>query len=117
MSQNTSRTHNRIVVAGGLGIALFIAVGLSPLASQNPDGLDRVAEDLKFDTKAAEDTPARKLPFYVAFDEYALRGVPEQIATPLAGLFGTLATFGLAYGIGKWVVRGSAEPEDASQPE
>jgi cobalt/nickel transport protein len=58
-------------------------------------------------TRRIEDAPARKLPFAQVFDEYALRGVPEAVATPLAGLAGTLATFGLAWGIGKLVVRGS----------
>lgn len=114
MSSNRSTTRNRTFVFTGLGIALLIAVFLSPFASSDPDGLDRVAQDLKFDDKAAEDTPAQKLPFYGMFDEYALRGVPEQVATPLAGLVGTLATFGLAWGIGKFTVRGAADPTDSS---
>lgn len=117
MSDNLSRSRNRAFVIAGLGASLLIAIFLSPFASKDPDGLDRVSQDLKFEDKAAEDTPARKLPFYSIFDEYALRGVPEGIATPLAGLVGTLATFGLAWGIGKLVVRGldsSAGERDAS---
>jgi cobalt/nickel transport protein len=114
MSSNSSRTRNRAFFLTGLGIALLIAIFLSPFASKNPDGLDRVSQDLKFDTKAAEEAPAKKLPFYTVFEEYALRGVPEQIATPLAGLVGTLATFGLAWGIGKLVVRGSSPQDDSS---
>ncbi|MBW4634360.1 MAG: PDGLE domain-containing protein [Iphinoe sp. HA4291-MV1] len=110
MSSNLSRSRNRAFVITGLGIALLIAIFLSPLASKNPDGLDRVSQDLKFDSKELQDKPAKKLPFYAIFDEYALRGVPEAIATPLAGLVGTLATFGLAWGIGKLVVRGSGTP-------
>ncbi|MFN6463895.1 MAG: PDGLE domain-containing protein [Nostoc sp. DedVER02] len=110
MSSNLSRSRNRAFVIAGLGIALLIAIFLSPLASKNPDGLDRVSEDLKFNSKELQDKPAHKLPFYGIFDEYALRGVPEAIATPLAGLIGTLATFGLAWGIGKLVVRGSSSP-------
>lgn len=116
MSNNLSRSRNRAFVIAGLGIALLIAIFLSPLASQNPDGLDRVSEDLKFDNKALEDKPAHKLPFYSIFDEYALRGVPEAITTPLAGLMGTLATFGLAWGMGKLVVRGSASPSTQHDP-
>lgn len=114
MSHPSSATRNRMFVLSGLGIALLIGVFLSPFASQNPDGLDRVAQDLKFDKKAAEVPPAHKLPFYQVFNEYALRGVPEQVATPLAGLVGTLAAFGLAWGVGKLVVRGSAPPDKAS---
>lgn len=107
MSDSFSRSRNRALVLTGLGIALLIAIFLSPFASKDPDGLDRVSEDLKFNDKALEETPAKKLPFSVVFDEYAVKGVPEGIATPLAGLAGTLATFALAWGIGKLVVKGT----------
>ncbi|MEH2137399.1 PDGLE domain-containing protein [Nostoc sp.] len=110
MSSNLSRSRNRAFVIAGLGIALLIAIFLSPLASKNPDGLDRVSKDLKFDSKELGEKPSHKLPFYSIFNEYALRGVPEAIATPLAGLIGTLTTFGLAWGIGKLVIRGSSLP-------
>lgn len=101
----------------GLGMALLVAVFLSPWASQHPDGLDRVAQDLKFEHKEAKEKPAEKLPFYLIFDEYALRGVPEQVATPLAGLLGTLATFGLAYGAGKLIGRRSTATADESSSQ
>jgi cobalt/nickel transport protein len=104
----SSSQRNVGFTLSGLGIALIISIFFSPLASKNPDGLDRVAQDLKFEHKEAKEKPAEKLLFYNVFDEYALRGVPEQVATPLAGLLGTLATFGLAWGIGKVTVRGSA---------
>lgn len=104
MSQ-VSRTRNRAFVISGLGIALLIAVFLSPFASSNPDGLDRVSQDQGFENKAAEEPIAHQLPFYQVFEEYALRGVPEQVATPMAGLIGTLVTFGLAWGAGKLLVR------------
>jgi cobalt/nickel transport protein len=100
-----TRVSNRWFLFFSLGVALAIAVFASPFASQHPDGLDRVAQDLKFDTKEAANKPAEKLPFYAIFDEYALRGVPEQVATPLAGLAGTLATFALTWGIGKVVIQ------------
>ncbi|MBD2326683.1 PDGLE domain-containing protein [Alkalinema sp. FACHB-956] len=91
-----------------LGLAVGLATLLSPWASQNPDGLDRVAQDQEFESRAAEHPVAHQLPFYQAFDEYAMRGVPDALATPLAGLVGTLVTFGLTWGVGKWVV---AKPE------
>jgi cobalt/nickel transport protein len=97
----------------GLGIALGIGVFLSPFASKNPDGLDRVAIDLKFEGKAAAEHPAKRLPFYAIFDEYALRGVPKDVATPLAGLIGTLSTFGLAWGMGKLFVRSQPTQHDS----
>lgn len=89
----------------GLGVALLIAVFLSPFASKDPDGLDRTAQDLGFDKKEVEKTPAKQLPFHQLFDSYAVRGLPEQIATPAAGLIGTLVAFGLAWGAGKVLVR------------
>jgi cobalt/nickel transport protein len=115
MSNNLTRSRNRAFAIAGLGVALIVAVFLSPFASQDPDGLDRVSQDLKFEDRAVEDAPASKLPFHSIFDEYALRGVPEGIATPLAGLVGTLATFGLAWGLGKIVVRRSDSPENSDQ--
>lgn len=115
MSLNSSRDRNRALIVAGLGVSLLIAIFLSPFASKNPDGLDRVSQDHKFEHKASEDAPARKLPFHAVFDEYAVRGVPALIATPLAGLAGTLVAFGLAWGVGKLVVRGSNHaPEDDS---
>jgi cobalt/nickel transport protein len=98
---------NRLFVGGALTVAIAIALFISPLASQNPDGLDRVSQDLQFDSKASSQTIAQKLPFYAIFNEYSLRGLPEGISTSLAGLFGTLTTFGLAWGIGKLTVKDS----------
>ncbi len=100
-----SQTRNRAFVISGLGVALLVAVLLSPFASSDPDGLDRVAQDQGFEQKAAEEPVAHKLPFYQMFEEYQLRGVPEQISTPAAGLIGTLVTFGLAWGAGKVLIR------------
>ncbi|PSO52002.1 MAG: cobalt transport protein [Cyanobacteria bacterium QH_8_48_120] len=105
MSRNTNRGRNRALIIVGLGIALLIAVFASPLASSNLDGLERVAENRNFANEAAENAPAQQLPFANIFEGYALKGVPEGIATPLAGLLGTLAAFGLAWGFGKLVVR------------
>ena len=114
MSNPLYRQRNRAFVITGLGIALLIAIVLSPFASKAPDGLDRVSEDLKFGEKALKDKPAQKLPFYAIFDEYAVRGLPEQVATPLAGLAGTLVTFGLAWGAGKLLVRKPGVPPEES---
>lgn len=104
MSQ-VSQTRNRAFVISGLGVALLVAVFLSPFASSDPDGLDRAAQDHGFEQKAVEKPLSHKLPFYQVFEEYQLRGVPETVATPIAGLVGTLVTFGLAWGAGKILVR------------
>jgi len=109
MSSPKSKLRSRPLILVGLGLSLLVAVFLSPLASKDPDGLDRVAQDQKFEEKAAkdEDVVAKKLPFANIFEEYSFRGAPEAIATPLAGLLGTLATFGIAWGIGKIIVKGN----------
>jgi cobalt/nickel transport protein len=106
---NDQRSRNLIFVGTGLGVAIAIATLISPFASSNPDGLDRVAQDLEFENRAEEDLHATQRPLAQIFDEYALKGVPQALATPLAGLVGTLATFGLAWGAGKLLVRGSLE--------
>ena len=106
MSNHSRQKRDRWFILAGLGVALLLAVFLSPFASSDPDGLDRVSQDLKFDHRA-ETGAADKLPFAAIFEQYAVRGVPPQVATPLAGLLGTLATFGLAWGIGKLTVRNS----------
>ncbi|WP_088892015.1 PDGLE domain-containing protein [Leptolyngbya ohadii] len=101
-------SRNRAFTVLGISVALLVAVFLSPFASTQPDGLDRVSQDHGFDTKAAENPPSHQLPFYSIFDEYAVRGVPAAIATPLAGLVGTLATFGIAWSLGKLLVKGDS---------
>jgi cobalt/nickel transport protein len=111
MDQNRTHSRNFAFVLVGLAIALAIAVFLSPFASSDPDGLDRVSQDEKFEDRAIEDAPAKQLPFFNVFEEYAARGVPESVATPIAGLVGTLVTFGLAWGLGKVVVRNSEDSQ------
>lgn len=111
MRPNTSQSRNRAFVVAGLGTALLVAVILSPFASPDPDGLNRVAEDHNFADKEVAEPPAQKLPFSGIFDGYALKGVPEGIATPIAGFIGTLAVFGLAWGLGKVAVRNSGSSD------
>lgn len=113
MSTNHSGSRNRALIIMGLGAALLVAVFLSPLASSDPDGLNRVAEDLNFANREAKNAPAQQLPFAEVFDGYALRGVPEGVATPMAGLVGTLVAFGLAWGGGKLLLRGSSSSDRA----
>ena len=102
---------NHIFVLSGLALALSIAAFVSPFASKDPDGLDRVSQDLKFEEKAIEEPPTKQLPFSHIFEEYSLKAVPnEKVSTALAGITGTLVVFGLAWGIGKIAVRKS-EPK------
>lgn len=78
-------------------ISLAIAAFLSPFASSNPDGLDRVAEDLGFEERS-EGADVIQSPI----QDYKFPGIGSDVAaTAFAGVFGTLLTFGAAYGFGK----------------
>jgi len=87
--------------AGGKGwivagiLVTLLAVFLSPLASSNPDGLERIAEDLGFLQQGLE-SPYRILPDYSIpiFGETAF-------STILAGLVGVLVLVGLVVLIGR----------------
>ncbi len=112
MTNKPSIKQNSLFLRIGLGIALGLAVFISPFASSDPDGLDRVSQDLEFADQAASEVPAEKLPFYAVFEEYSLRGVPDTLATPLAGLLGTVVTFGLAWGTGKLLGNVSSKEQE-----
>lgn len=85
----------RAVVAAGLAVAAAVAFFVSPLASSDPDGLERVALDEGFATEAdehaLEGSPTA---------DYALRGVDdESLSTGLAGLLGVGVTFAVTGGL------------------
>lgn len=70
----------------GLLIALAVVL-LSPLASSSPDGLEKVGEDKGFIDTA-------KAPPYQLIGDYLFPGIHnEALATILAGIIGTIATF------------------------
>lgn len=79
-----------------VGLALAVAIGLgvavSPFASPQPDGLERVAEDHGFaHAGTSHAAPA---------SDYAFPGVADaKAATAVAGLAGTLLVFALGAGI------------------
>lgn len=90
----TSGAGNGIVLAGGLLIALLLAVA-SPLASANPDGLEWVAEQRGFLSSAQEAV-------YTIIPDYVLPGINnEALATIAAGILGTLIVFGIAFAAGR----------------
>lgn len=85
----------------GLGIALLVALFLSPYASPKPDGLERVAEDKGFFEKG-ESQPIRLSPI----PDYTFPGIHnEKVSTAVAGVAGTLVVFGLGYGLAKVLKR------------
>lgn len=84
----------KLFLAAGLLIGLALAVLVSPFASGSPDGLESVAISEGFAATAegsAVDTPLA---------DYGVRGVEdERMATGVAGLVGTLLTFGVGTGL------------------
>ncbi|MDI6870728.1 MAG: PDGLE domain-containing protein [Bacillota bacterium] len=84
-------------------LALAVAAFLSPLASSNPDGLERVAEDHGFAARAQAYLRA-------FFPDYTVPGISHPgLTTALAGIAGTLLTFGAGYGAAILVSRGKRE--------
>lgn len=83
-------------VAGGLALSLAVVL-LSPWASANPDGLERVAEDIGF-IEQGVDAPYNILP------DYTIPLLGESgLSTILAGAVGALVVAALAIGIGRFL--------------
>jgi len=96
---SASASYRELAVYGLL-ISLGLAVFASPLASKWPDGLDRAAQTLGFEGKAlAEPVVASPVP------DYRMPGVGSPaVATSIAGGAGTVAAFGLAWGLARALV-------------
>lgn len=82
----------------GLAIAALIVVVLAPLASPDPDGLERVAEDQGF-LEAARDA------FFSVLADYTIPGVDGGLSTVLAGLIGIVIVFAVMIGLGRILAR------------
>lgn len=81
-------------MVAGIIIALVVVL-LSPLASADPDGLERVAENLGFIEQGA-DAPYEMLP------DYTIPFLGETgLSTILAGAIGALVVAGIAIAIGR----------------
>jgi cobalt/nickel transport system permease protein len=88
-------------LAFGLVIALGLAVFVSPYACGWPDGLDKVAGHFGFETRATTLINAW-------IPDYQMPGISSAgIATAIAGAVGTAVMFGLAWVVGRVLVRGN----------
>ena len=86
----------RLFVILALAVAIGLGTAISPFASSSPDGLEKVATDKAF----IEDGRLHSLQDESPIPDYAFPGVEnERVATGLAGFVGTLAVFGLGYGV------------------
>jgi cobalt/nickel transport system permease protein len=102
-----SRGAMAAVTLVGLGIAGALAL-LSPLASGDPDGLERVAEDQGFLERAQD-------PAYTILPDYSIPGLSGPLSTIVAGVVGLLIVFALVYGV-TLLLRGRQEQAAAAPP-
>jgi cobalt/nickel transport system permease protein len=93
------RTSTKVFVLVGLAMAIVLAVGVSRYASEEPDGLEKVAEEEGFGDAA---------------EEHDLSDSPVADYEPgWSGLFGVAATF--AVGAGIFAVVRRRRPDDAER--
>jgi hypothetical protein len=89
------RANVRLFVIAGLLIGLGLAILVSPFASSQPDGLEKVAAEEEF-ADAAQDHDLAEGPLA----DYGVEGVEnEKTGTAVAGVVGTLLTFGIGVGL------------------
>lgn len=91
-----SRLSIRVFTAVALAIAVGLAVAVSPFASADPDGLEKVADEKAF----VEDGKLHSIQDDSPIPDYAFPGVDnERVATGLAGFVGTLGVFAIGFGL------------------
>jgi hypothetical protein len=82
----------------GLAISALVVVVLAPLASPDPDGLERVAADAGFLERA-------RAAVYALVPDYAVPGIDGTLSTILAGLVGIAIVFGAMVLLGRLLAR------------
>lgn len=100
------------LIGGGLLVAIGLAVFVSPWADPDPDGLERVAETQGF-AETARDHDLEDGPLA----DYGVRSIGEgRLSTSLAGLVGTLVTFGIGVTVFGLLRRRRGRPDKADRP-
>jgi hypothetical protein len=96
-----SDRRNAWWVVAGLAITVAVVVILAPLASADPDGLERVGEDVGF-LDAAQDA------LYSILPDYTVPGIDDPFATTVvSGLIGVAIVFLVMIGVGRILRRGN----------
>ncbi len=89
------RMSGRAFWIGGVLTAVFLAGVVSQFAFDDPDGLERVAQDTGFIDRATDHALADSV-----FADYATRGIGnETLSLAIAGLAGVAITLLVAYGL------------------
>ncbi len=88
--------------AAGIAIAALVVVILAPLASPDPDGLERVAADTGFIERATN--------FWGGIlNGYAIPGIDDpRVSTILSGLLGVAIVVAIVFVLGRVVARRKA---------
>jgi len=88
--------------AVGIAIAALIVIFVAPLASSDPDGLERVAEDAGFIERATN--------FWGGLlNGYAIPGIDDpRLSTILSGLLGVAIVVAIVFVLGRVVARRKA---------
>lgn len=98
----------RLFTIVALALAVGLAVAVSPWASADPDGLEKVAEDKGFLDRGK----LHELQDGSPIPDYAFPGIEnERLATGVAGFVGTLGTFAVGYGLAGVVRRRRRQDE------
>ncbi|MBE0611785.1 MAG: PDGLE domain-containing protein [Dehalococcoidia bacterium] len=81
----------------GLLITVLVVIILAPLASSDPDGLDRVSEDKGFAEQGKDSS-------YSFLPDYSVPGIDDERATLIiSGLIGVAIVFVLTMAFGAYV--------------
>lgn len=93
-ANNTSNNTSSRWILAGMAIALVVAF-ISPLASSEPDGLERVAEDQGFIEQAQD-------PTYMILPDYTVPFIEsEAFTTIVAGVIGVLIVASMSFGMAR----------------
>jgi cobalt/nickel transport system permease protein len=110
-ARRTARRPLRPFLVVAALVTLLVAGGVAQFTVDEPDGLERVAEDLAFDVAGEEHAFSSSL-----FADYATRGVAsEQVSLLIAGISGTVLTLLVGSGV-ILAVRRRGGDEDAHRP-
>ena len=96
LHRNDRSRSSWVVIA--LGLVIIVVVAAALLASGDPDGLERVAEDTGF-LDAGEGSP------FTIIADYVFPGLDGPAATIVAGLVGVAVVFAAVWLVGRLLAR------------
>lgn len=101
-----------VFVALALSVAVGLATAVSPYASSQPDGLEKVAGDTGFLDSGERHSIQDDSPI----SDYAFPGIENaRLATGVAGFVGTLGIFVVGFGIAWGLRRTRGTPSETAR--